>query len=270
MVSVFVSNINNCILLSYFFVLHYNFILDIVDFILGDLSVCVCKPHPADRVCAVQLFGFYKFCRRSSLVSTSLSKTLQTPFLQNYTTETHTDKHMFPSHQRAFSPTAISRRTTVSCPSKGSEPSQCEQVYSQIWDCKMVDWHFCISLVKKHKHTPGGSDINVLNGKTEKQIRLCRKHLKEPVKFRKNETKMNSYQKDGNRKAWRWQCYLMGMYSYQWNQLTVLEVVGWIVKCTGLSVRSAWIQLKLQTDCTELHITNGQWTKVNCKSNKSF
>lgn len=140
MVSVFVSNINNCILLSYFFVLHYNFILDIVDFILGDLSVFVCKPHPADRVCAVQLFGFYKFCRRSSLVSTSLSKTLQTPFLQNYTTETHTDKHMFPSHQRAFSPTAISRRTTVSCPSKGSEPSQCDNVSKCIVKYETVKW----------------------------------------------------------------------------------------------------------------------------------
>lgn len=140
MVSVFVSNINNCILLSYFFVLHYNFILDIVDFILGDLSVFVCKPHPADRVCAVQLFGFYKFCHRSSLVSTSLSKTLQTPFLQNYTTETHTDKHMFPSHQRAFSPTAISRRITVSCPSKGSEPSQCDNVSKCIVKYETVKW----------------------------------------------------------------------------------------------------------------------------------
>lgn len=139
-VSVFVSNIYNCILLSYFFVLHYNFILDIVDFILGDLSVFVCKPHPADRVCAVQLFGFYKFCRRSSLVSTSLSKTLQTPFLQNYTTETHTDKQMFPSHQRAFFPTAISRRITVSCPSKGSEPSQCDNVSKCIVKYETVKW----------------------------------------------------------------------------------------------------------------------------------
>lgn len=144
-VSVFVSNIYNCIPLSFsrnsiFFALHYNFILDIVDFILGDLSVFVCKPHPADRVCAVQLFGFYKFCRRSSLVSTSLSKTLQTPFLQNYTTETHTDKHMFPSHQRAFFPTAISRRITVSCPSKGSEASQCDNVSKCIFKYETVKW----------------------------------------------------------------------------------------------------------------------------------
>lgn len=67
-------------------------------------------------------------------------------------------------------------------------------MYIQIWDCKMVDWHFCILLVKKHKHTPGGSDINVLNGNTEKQIRLCRKHLKEPVKFRKND--LNRWNQD--------------------------------------------------------------------------
>lgn len=139
-VSVFVSNIYK-IVFYYPIFLFYIIILSWILWILfQEICLCLCASLTQQTECVQSSCSVFTNFVVEALWSPRLCPKHYRHRFSKIIQLKHTQTNTFPSHQRAFFPTAISRRITVSCPSKGSEPSQCDNVSKCIVKYETVKW----------------------------------------------------------------------------------------------------------------------------------